>query len=198
MTMDRSPTRNDARSSTRSSDERPFEPEIEERSSVATQEDLLEEEEDLDPEIEALMGFAQMDLEAAAAYQTAAESIIDRHVADMLRGFAEDHQRHVSDIRRLVTEMGGEPAFASPDPEISTFATVTAAAAQFGTDAALRSLIASEQFTNSTYEAALELVTSAEGREVMERNLRDEQRHLQAITQEFERTVRQEDKQDEA
>lgn len=196
--MDRSPTRSDTRSRAESTDERNFESEAEERNSAATQSDVLDEEEDLDPEIEALMGFAQMDLEAATAYETAADSIIEKRVSDMLRGFAQDHQRHVDEIRRLLTEMGTGAEFASPDPAIATFATVTAAASQFGTEAALRSLIASEQFTNSTYESALELVTSPEARTVMETNLRDEQRHLKALTQEFERTSAEQDAQDQS
>jgi|GEM_PF-3181367 len=191
--MDRSPTRDDTRSSPRTHADPS---EAVDRDTAPTERDVLEEEEDLDPEIEALMAFAQMDLEAAAAYDTAAESIPEKRIADMLRAFADDHQRHVADIRRLVTEMGGEAAFASPDPEISTVATVTAASAQFGTDAALRSLIASEQFTNSTYEAALEMITSDAANALMVRNLRDEQRHLQALAQEFERTSKQEATQD--
>ena len=194
--MDRSPTRDDARSPARSTDERTFESAAEERDSISTERDLLEEEVDLDPEIEALMGFAQMDLEAATSYETAAECISEKRLSEMLHGFAQDHLQHVSEIRRLVTQMGADTSFASPDPAISTFATVTAAATQFGTDAALRSLIAGEQFTNSTYEAALELVTSPEARAVMERNLRDEQRHLRALTQEYERTRAQEEDRD--
>lgn len=152
------------------------------------------DEEDLDPELEALLSFAQMDSEAAAAYDIAAESITEERIVEMLRSFAEDHRRHVQDIQKLVRELGGEVELAAPDPESSTFASMALTMGQLGTGAGLRSLIASEQFTNASYETALELIAEPEARAVIERNYRDEQRHLQALTQELERSDREEER----
>jgi len=152
-----------------------------------------EEEEDLDPELEALLSFAQMDAEAAAAYEIAAEVVGDKRLVEMLRSFAQDHQRHVRDIQSLIAELGAESELAAPDPETSTFASMAETVSQLGPQAAVRALIASEQFTNSAYETAMELIALPEARAVVERNFRDEQRHLQALMQELQRATRMED-----
>jgi rubrerythrin len=166
---------------------------VEAESELDDEESELEEE-DLDPEIEALLSFAQMDSEAAAAYDIAAESMSEARVAQLLRSFAEDHRRHVADIRKLIQGLGTEIELASPDPETSTFATMAATVGQLGMSAGLRTLIASEQFTNSSYETALELIAEPEARAVVERNFRDEQRHIQALMQELQRSQREDER----
>lgn len=166
---------------------------LEDEAELDAQESELDEE-DLDPEIEALLSFAQMDSEAAAAYEIAAESMTEARVAQLLRSFAEDHRRHVTDIRELIKGLGAEIELAAPDPETSTFATMAATVGQLGMSAGLRTLIASEQFTNSSYETALELIAEPQAREVIERNFRDEQRHIQALTQELQRSQREDER----
>jgi rubrerythrin len=151
------------------------------------------DEEDVEAELEALLSFAQMDSEAAAAYEIAAKSMSDPRVVQMLRTFAEDHRRHVKDIHQLLTEAGGEVDLTAPDPEVSTFASMALTVSQLGTSAGLRTLIASEYFTNASYEAALELIAEPQARALLERNLRDEQRHIQALTQELARDERREE-----
>jgi len=163
----------------------------------AEDEESEEDEEDLDPELEALLSFAQMDSEAAAAYEIAAESATEERLAEMMRSFAEDHRRHVADIEKLVTELGGEIEFAAPDPEASTFASMAETVSQLGPEGGLLALIASEQFTNSSYESALELIVVPEARALVERHFRDEQRHLQALTQELKRSAQAEERETE-
>jgi rubrerythrin len=156
--------------------------------------DTAEDEEDLEPEVEALLSLAQMDSEAAVSYELVAESASDAPIADMLRGFANDHRRHISDIKELMGELAGDVSFASPEPEDSTFATMAAALSQLGIGPALRALIAAEQFTNSAYETALDLVAEPDARAVIERNFRDEQRHLDALSQSLARADRDEER----
>jgi hypothetical protein len=62
-----------------------------------------------------------------------------------------------------------------------------------GTGAGLLSLVASERFTNSAYDTALELVAEPEARAVIERNLGDEQHHLHTLIQWVERSQRAEE-----
>lgn len=146
-----------------------------------------EDEEDLEPEIESLLALAQMDSEAALAYETAAELCGDEHVAETLRGFGNDHQRHVKDIGQVLSARGVELTLAAPEPETSTFVTMAASVSSLGLAAALRAMIANEQFTNATYDTALDLISDPDAHAVLERNFADEQRHLQWLTQELAR-----------
>jgi len=140
-----------------------------------------EPEDKIGPETDALLCLEQMDAEAAVAYEVAAASMGDEEIAQMLRNFAKDHRQHVSDIRRLLAELGGELSLASADPETATFAMMAEALSELGPSASLRAMVASEQFTNSVYETALELITQPAARSVLERNFGDELRHLKTL-----------------
>ena len=145
------------------------------------------EAEDHEAEIETLLSLAQMDSEAAVAYETAAELVGEEHVAETLRSFGYDHRRHVDEIGRLVTEYGVELTLAAPEPETSTFATMVASIGVLGVVATLRAMIANEQFTNSAYEAALDLLGTSDIHALLERNFADEQRHLRWLLEELGR-----------
>jgi rubrerythrin len=149
-------------------------------------EEVEEEEEDVEPDVETLFGLAQMDAEAALAYETTAELIDDERVAETLRAFAGDHRRHVDDIGRLLSERGEQLETATPDPEASTFVSLAAAVAPLGLSAALRAMIGNEQFTNSVYSTAVEVISDPEALALLERNYADEQRHLNWLTRELE------------
>jgi rubrerythrin len=145
------------------------------------------EAEDSEDEIEAqvsmLLGIAQMDSEAAVAYETAATFIEVPEVRDQLLAFAGDHRRHIDELGKAIESLGGEPATAAPPPESSVFTVLASAAGLVGTQAALLALIANEEFTNSTYETALDLLNEPEVRELVQRNLEDEQRHINWLTE---------------
>jgi rubrerythrin len=145
------------------------------------------EAEDSEDEIEAqvamLLGIAQMDSEAAVAYETAASFVEVPEVRDQLLAFAGDHRRHISDLGKAVENLGGQPATAAPPPESSVFTVLASAAGLVGTQATLLALIGNEEFTNSTYETALELLNEPEVRELVQRNLEDEQRHINWLTE---------------
>ena len=55
---------------------------------------------------------------------------------------------------------------------------VAAALGALGTQGALLALINSEQFTNGTYDAALNAAVAQDARALLERNFSDEQRHI--------------------
>jgi len=126
----------------------------------------------------ALLGIAQMDSEAALAYETAAESISNAEVRTSLEAFAGDHRRHVEELGRVIQDLGGQAVLAAPPPDGSVFYMLVSAAAPMGDRAVLLTLMGSEQFTTATYSTALELVSEEEALSLLQRNLGDEQRHL--------------------
>lgn len=144
--------------------------------------------EDLEGLRETAAALAQMDLEAAAAYDIAAAILDDiPEVAKKLRAFAEDHRRHVTGLGQLLERRGLEPSAVAPDPDTATLALLTSAMGALGTKPALLALLSSEQLTNAAYEAAIELAVHEDARALFERHLEDEQRHLRWIAEHRDR-----------
>jgi rubrerythrin len=154
-------------------------PRAEKPDATAEASDESEESQDeIEAQLNSLTALAQMDSEAAAAYETVAEIIDVADVQRHLQAFAQDHRRHVEKLGQLIGQLGGTPETAAPPPEDSTFVRLASALSSMGPHAALLSLLGNEQFTNATYETALELASDAETIALLERNFQDEQRHL--------------------
>jgi rubrerythrin len=137
-----------------------------------------EEREGIETLVAMLVGMAQMDSEAAFAYEIAAEMVDLPDVRARLLEFAQDHRRHVSDIGQAIQAIGGEAAAAAPPPDTSVFGMLTSALGMVGPRAVLLGLIGNEEFTNSAYDTALELVGDPQLRQLIQRNFEDEQRHI--------------------
>jgi competence protein ComEA len=147
----------------------------------AGEEEALEEaEEDIadDPEIEAVYAMVKLDHEAALSYETAAELVSDDPVREKLLAFAGDHHRHVRDLTAIIQARGGEMPQLDGDDVNSVFVGFASALGGLGDREALLALTGTEEYTNTTYMTALDLVTDREIRAVLERNFGDEQRHL--------------------
>lgn len=131
------------------------------------------------PGLMALLALAQMDLEAAEAYRIGAERMQEQEeeIARQLMSFRGDHLRHVDDLERLTSDMGGD-LLDRDDTAGSVLAALATAAAELGPFAAFLAMISNERLTNSTYEAALALTWDDDVREILERNREDERRHL--------------------
>jgi len=142
-----------------------------------------ESEDDRDTYVSTLLAIAQMDSEAAVAYETAAELVSAAEIRARLQDFAGDHRRHIDDIGQLIEQIGGDAELAAPPPETSVFSMLALAVASMGDQAALMALVGNEQFTNATYSTALELVTDPEALALLQRNLEDEQRHIKWLSQ---------------
>src|SRR4051812_33701641 len=136
-------------------------------------------QEELDPAelVEALTALAALDSEAVAAYTVALESLEDDRMRDKLTEFLSDHQRHVEELNELLARKGGE-AVEDLDPDEGLLARLEETAATLGDRGVVLALISSEQLTNGSYVAALELPCDDEVHSLIERNYRDEQRHL--------------------
>lgn len=130
-------------------------------------------------DVEALAAVAALDLEAALVYELVADTVEATELAEMLRGFAADHRRHVEDLARIIEEESGErPERAERGGILYALA---ATLGQLDDDAAVEAMIANERLTNGTYETAQWVVALPEARAVLERSFADEQRHLTSL-----------------
>jgi competence ComEA-like helix-hairpin-helix protein len=126
----------------------------------------------------ALQALAEMDLGAAAAYEIAAGSFEDDpEVSQKLLSFRDDHLRHVDELERLTSDLGGDLLDRGAADD-SVLARLAEAADALGPRAALLAMLSNEQLTNGTYAAVLELDWYEDVAPVLERNFQDEQRHL--------------------
>ena len=144
----------------------------------------IDEDEELAPldgvrQVEMLTALAMLDREAAAAYQAAAEVVDLKEVRDQLLNFREDHRRHIRDLSRLLTDRGAAPVALESDETGSLLRRLVEVVGPLGTGVALLNLIASEQLTNTSYEASLEFDWDDEALAVLQGNFTDEQRHLE-------------------
>jgi len=142
-----------------------------------------------DPELDALAALAQMDLEAALAYEAAAAIVENEDLRNAINQFAEDHQRHVRDLSELIEQRRGETASQPEEALNSVFTNLVSALAMMGDQEALRGLLGNEQFTNMTYMTAMDVVSDDQALKVIERNFQDEQRHLKFLLDMQKRTV---------
>lgn len=152
-------------------------PRAPEETELEADDDASERDEDLE-QATLLLTLAQMDSEAAAAYETTAALVTSEEVRSQLLQFANDHRRHISDIGRLLAKRGVEPSIAAPPPELSLFAIMSRAMVPLGDEAALMALHISEEFTNAAYSTMLDVVTDVEASALLQRNFEDEQRHI--------------------
>ena len=143
---------------------------------------MVDDEAD-DPELDALAAIAQMDLEAALAYEAAAELIMPDPRSDTLLEFARDHRQHVRELVRMIDAEEEDFLASISDSEQSVFVNLTSALGTLGIREALTALIGNEQFTNQTYMTALEIVADDELRAILDRNFGDEQRHVAWLTE---------------
>ncbi|HEV8244812.1 MAG TPA: hypothetical protein VGP93_03555, partial [Polyangiaceae bacterium] len=95
---------------------------------------------EIDPELEALLGLAQMDAEVAVAYAIVADYVGAGALQEKLLEFARTHERHVNEIGEFLLEQGVEPLDELPEPGSSAFATLANAMGGIGEKAAWAAL----------------------------------------------------------
>ncbi|HEX5753114.1 MAG TPA: ferritin-like domain-containing protein [Archangium sp.] len=135
---------------------------------------------DLNKMLERLNDLIALDYDAVGAYEAAINRIDVESLRMSLRGFQADHERHIQDLSRVVTQLGGTPR-TKPDAKGFILKGFTAVTSMMGNEAALQAMRGNELLTNRTYRAALEMEWSGETRAIIERNYSDEQRHLAFI-----------------
>jgi uncharacterized protein (TIGR02284 family) len=130
-----------------------------------------------------LYDLCQLDIDAIRAYDEAIEKIDIETVAENLRNFRADHQRHVSDLTAQIVKYGGTAPENKPDVKGFVIQGFTSLRSLTGTPGALKAMRGNEVLTNSKYKAAQELDLPVDLRQIIDRNYSDEQRHLAYISQ---------------
>jgi competence ComEA-like helix-hairpin-helix protein len=138
-------------------------------------------------DVEVLSTLARLDLEAALAYETGAEAVVEvPDVREQLLRFRDDHLRHVEDLNQLIVARGGPPIQSQPNPSLYLLRSLALISQPFGPVALVLTLLTNEQMTNGTYDLTREFDWDDEVLRVLERNASDEQRHLQWLVEKEE------------
>jgi len=132
--------------------------------------------------INKLTNIVQLDIDAILAYNQAIENIEQDDIRQSLVAFRADHDRHVTDLSRVIERLGGTPPSFERDFKGFFIEGMTAITSKVGTRSALTSMFGNEMLTNSVYRAATEMEdVSDDIRNLVQRNYGDEQRHLAYI-----------------
>ncbi len=126
----------------------------------------------------------ELDFDAIEAYEAARIARLSE-VGDKaeLGRFLLDHQRHIADLTPFVQELGGKPATKADFKRILTKGKVVLGGLA-GDRFVLEAMKSNEETTTKTYaRAAGEPGIPIRMREVLARNLSDEQRHLAWLEQ---------------
>jgi rubrerythrin len=129
-------------------------------------------------ELEKLRSLAQLDVDAIGTYEAAIARVKEQLVRERLSEFRVDHVRHVQDLNVFIRERGGEPVELRPDLKGAVMKGMTAITSMMGTEAALVAMLGNEELTNRAYELALGFEWSPQVRQLIEKNRKDEERHL--------------------
>ena len=129
-------------------------------------------------EVARLRNLAQLDVDAVGAYDVAIARVEVPLVRERLNDFRVDHVRHLQDLNALIQRFGGELVELKPDLKGTAMRSLTAMTSLMGTEAALVAMLGNEEFSNRAYELALNFEWSPEVRSLIEKNRRDEERHI--------------------
>lgn len=125
----------------------------------------------------------RIDLDAVRAYTQAIDNVADAAIRDMLTAFRADHERHIEDLSAELTTRGRQP------PQTAHFsgfalAGFTGVAAGVAPAGALMAMQSNEVVSNQAYDMALATEDlPGDIRQLLEKNLADERRHLRTIRQ---------------
>jgi len=129
-----------------------------------------------------LIELAQLDIDAAYAYEQALGSIEHSAIHAQISSFRDDHLRHINELSALIRQLGEEPPAHTKDFKGFLIAGFTAIRSMTGTEGALKAMQGNEKLTNKTYQEALSWDLTPDARALIEKNYADEKRHLQYIT----------------
>jgi uncharacterized protein (TIGR02284 family) len=130
--------------------------------------------------IDQLQELIHLDADAVQAYEHAIAKVDIITVRSELSVFKHDHERHITDLARAITNLGGSPKVGR-DAKGILIEGMTALQSALGTKGALKAMRTNEQRTNHDYDRALEGPLPADVRAIVERNREDELLHLEYI-----------------
>ena len=149
--------------------------------------DADREKRDEIPAVELISALARLDLEAALAYEAAAEMAHDdTELARNLGAFAGDHRAHLEALNETL-EAEGEDAVGPDGAARTLFVGLLGLTGPLGPDVVVVTLLGNEQLTNLAYDAALSYDWDADTGAMLRRFQQDEERHVAWLAEKHER-----------
>jgi uncharacterized protein (TIGR02284 family) len=132
--------------------------------------------------IKKLSKLAQLDIDAARAYDQALDHIDIPDIKSSITLFQNDHKRHITDLNQQITSLGGKAVEETPDFKGVLIEGFTALRSTTGIAGALKAMRSNEKLTNKTYDDALAEDALPENiRLLIIKNRDDERKHLAYI-----------------
>lgn len=141
---------------------------------------------DKDQIVEKLNDLLHLDVDAVRAYGEAIERAESQMIGDRLRIYQQDHERHIDEIRLMVTGLGGKPDEPKPDMKGYLIEGMTILRSSMGDQQMLKAMRQNEEITNRAYSDASAWEVPDEIHEVLARGYDDERRHLAYVHEELE------------
>lgn len=139
--------------------------------------------------IEKLTSLCNLDNDAIKSYDSALKKINEEGIHDTIKGFRDDHARHVDSLSRIITGLGGTAPSTSGDVRGLFLSGMTALQSITGTEGALKSLESGEKITNKSYEDAVSQDFPPDILSVLSRNYQDEKMHLEYVSKALETRI---------
>ncbi|MBI1912335.1 MAG: ferritin-like domain-containing protein [Deltaproteobacteria bacterium] len=136
-----------------------------------------------------LKSLCQLDIDAVHAYNESLRHIDAPDVKKQIESFRGDHERHINELSESIRKLGDEPPKFSKDFRGYVLDAFTKVRSLTGIEGALKALRSGENMTNKRYGEARNIDFPALTKELIEKNFRDEQRHLKYIEQAIDSRV---------
>jgi hypothetical protein len=130
------------------------------------------------PAVDLISALARLDLEAALAYEAAADATGEQdELARILREFARDHRSHLEALNETL-ESEGETAVGPEAVSGGAMAALLRLTAPLGREIVIVTVLGTEQLTNLGYDAALSYEWDDETGAMLRRFQEHEERHV--------------------
>lgn len=138
-----------------------------------------------DKAIRTLKSLIQLDYDAMQTYEQAMTRVDLKPIHDQFQLFHDDHDRHVRELSALLRANAEEPPERSRDFKGVVLEAMTMLRSVTGTEGALNAMHMNEKLTNKSYQEASEAELPADAHALVQKNYRDEQRHIRYIEQQL-------------
>ncbi len=133
-----------------------------------------------------LKSLVQLDYDAMQTYEQAIARVDFQPIREQLQRFHDDHDRHIRELSALLRANAEEPPERSRDFKGVVLEAMTLLRSVTGTEGALKAMHMNEKLTNKSYQEATEAGLPADAQSLVQKNYRDEQRHIRYIEQQLQ------------
>ncbi|WKZ31933.1 MAG: ferritin-like domain-containing protein [Thermodesulfobacteriota bacterium] len=130
-----------------------------------------------------LISLCKIDIDAVHAYNQALRHLDIAGVRNEIESFRGDHERHIKELSDAIRTFDEEPPEFSKDFKGYLLDAFTRVRSLTGAEGALKALKGGEEMTNRNYSNAVKMAFPPPLKSLIEKNYRDEQRHLNYIEQ---------------